>query len=229
MKTVGIILAILVILGLVVLMIFIGKTVHMSRKQGDASEIRAERKNNNNTSVRSEADMRRIEEIMEQEEEKAAEVSRVSSETVTEFTMDWSYRKAEEGLQLTGLHDDTDVNWIMLIEGGNLALAVEQYIAVKQYIHENGTSYRAYGAAMWSKDITHLRISSQKEIDSLKGFKDDIFEKCRENGIRIIMEDEENSYYDFVDQCEYEVYVSATWPGSMDDSDTYGTLELVKR
>ena len=39
----------------------------------------------------------------------------------------------------------------------------------------------------------------------------------------------ENSYYDFVDQCEYEVYVSATWPGSMDDSDTYGTLELVKR
>ncbi|MCD8363439.1 MAG: hypothetical protein LUC98_10895 [Lachnospiraceae bacterium] len=112
----------------------------------------------------------------------------------------------------------TGAGWVVLAEGADLAEAIDAYIEhdVPSDFDSNWV-YRPFREG----EYLHIRVRSSQAITDLEERREDIFEKCRENKIRIIMGAEPYEYYDFVSGDTCKVKVGSRWPGSADDAATY--------
>lgn len=82
---------------------------------------------------------------------------------------------------------------------------------------------------MFREGTTHQCIRSDEDVRKLGDRKEEIFEKCREHRIRLVLETAPQQYFDYISGNTYELYVGATWPGSADDAATYGSLNMTEK
>ena len=146
----------------------------------------------------------------------------------------YDLERAVDAEGLDELFNNTGADWYSLGMGSDLAKVVRLYAEVDTYrkaceVHRVKPK-RAEDIIlcwlMWFAHDIHFLIVTQQDFLSLGAEREQCLALCREHELHLVLPQSGGVFLDLDSGRRWNVFIAETYPGSVDDAATYGSLAL---